>query len=264
MGFEILITNDDGYTSKGINTLAHLASRYGNVTVVAPVNGQSGMSVALTLDRPLRLHKAAQQEVENGHTINIYTLTGTPADCVKMAMNQFYTEKKPDLLISGINHGSNASVASVYSGTLGACIEGTIYGIPSIGLSIDNHNPDADFSIVETHLDSILKNYLHNPPKPGIYLNINFPAIAAAEAKGIRFASQGRGMWIKEFTERTDPHGRNYYWMTGEFMDGEHTPVADHTLLRQGYITIVPHKVDNTDYEQLSELSAKWKFDLDK
>ncbi|MEG0891746.1 MAG: 5'/3'-nucleotidase SurE [Bacteroidales bacterium] len=260
MGFEILITNDDGYTAKGVNVITKLLSQYGNVTVIAPKEGQSGMSTALSFDKPLRLYKISQSKGPTGNTINIYALNGTPADCVKMAMNKFFINKKPNLLVSGINHGSNASVGSVYSGTLGACIEGTIYGIPSIGLSLDAHISDADFTAVEQYLNIILKNYFRHPAKPGIYLNINFPSIPVREIKGIKIASQGKGMWINEFTERTDPRGENYYWMKGEFLDKETLATGDHILLKQGYITIVPHKVDNTDYTELANLSAAWQL----
>lgn len=260
MTLEILITNDDGYAAKGINTVAELLSEYGNVTVVAPKEGQSGMSAALTLSKPLRLYPRGEKNGRNGNTIRLFALDGTPADCVKMAMNQFYRHQKPHLLVSGINHGSNASVGSLYSGTLGGCIEGTLYGIPSIGLSLDSHLPNADFSVVEQHLNVILKNYLAHPPQPGTYLNINFPSLPGGEVKGIRLASQGKGMWIKEFNERTDPRGMTYYWMSGEFLDKETSSNGDHKLLEQGYITIVPHKIDTTDYTQMEALSTHWNF----
>lgn len=261
MGLEILITNDDGYTSKGINVLKNLLANYGNITVVAPSEGQSGMSSALTIGKPLRLCEISRKKTKNGNHIDTYALTGTPVDCVKMAMNRFYMHKKPDLLVSGINHGSNTSAGSVYSGTLGGCIEGTIYGVPSIGLSLDSHNPDADFSVVEKYFGTILQNYLEHPAAPGVYLNINFPAIPADAVKGIKFAAQGKGMWIKEFNQRKDPYGNDYYWMTGEFLDKEEdTGKGDHKLVEQGYITIVPHRVDTTDYAALEALSAAWKI----
>ena len=152
MGLEILVTNDDGFFSKGINTLAELLSSYGNITVIAPKEGQSGKSVALTLENTLRVHSISKKETDNGQ-IDIYSLNGTPADCVKMAMNKFFKNKRPDLLVSGINHGSNASAGAIYSGTLGACAEGTLYGIPSIGLSINSHNHDVDFSGVAFYLN---------------------------------------------------------------------------------------------------------------
>lgn len=260
MALEILLTNDDGYAAKGINTVAELLSEYGNVTIVAPKEGQSGMSTALTFSKPLRLHHLGEKSGKNGNSIRTFALDGTPADCIKMAMNKFYHTQKPDLLVSGINHGSNASVGSLYSGTLGGCIEGTLYGVPAIGLSLNSHLPNADFSPVKQHLKTILDNCLAHPAQPGTYLNINFPALPVHQIKGIRFAAQGKGMWIKEFNERTDPRGENYYWMTGEFLDKETSDCGDHKLLEQGYITIVPHKVDNTDYAQIATLANTWKL----
>ena len=215
MGLEILVTNDDGFYSKGINTLAELLSGYGNVTVIAPKEGQSGKSVALSLENTIRVYPIRKKATENGH-IDIYSLSGTPADCVKMAMNKFFKDKKPDILVSGINHGSNASAGSIYSGTLGACIEGTLYEIPSIGISLDSHNHDADFSGIEFYFKKILDNFLKNPVKKGTYLNINFPDLTPDKIKGIKFATQGKGIWVNEFEERKDPNGRDYFWMKGE------------------------------------------------
>lgn len=254
---EFLVTNDDSYLSKGIRTVAEVLSAYGNVTVVAPKEVQSGMSAALTLTRPLRLKKESSSKTEYNTNINVYSFTGTPADCVKIAINEFFLDKKPNLLVSGINHGSNASVASVYSGTLGAAAEGTIYGVPSVGLSIDTHNPDADFSGVVNCLPQILENVLTTPPAAGVYLNINFPS---GSIKGIKFAKQGNGMWIKEFDKRVDPHGNPYYWMTGHFLDTEDNPIGDHKLLADGYVTIVPHNVDSTNYNEMERLGNLWQL----
>lgn len=255
---EILVTNDDSYQSKGIKTVSDILSQYGNVTVVAPKEVQSGMSAALTLTKPLRLQRESVETTGNGSSIRVYSFTGTPADCVKIAMNEFFLERKPDLLVSGINHGSNASVASVYSGTLGATAEGAIYGVPSVGVSIDTHNPDADFSGVERYLPQIIDNFLSNPPAKGVYLNINFPKGGEQAIKGIKFAKQGDGMWIKEFDKRIDPHGREYYWMTGHFLDTESNPSGDHKVVEDGYISIVPHNVDTTNYSELERLKALW------
>ena len=258
---EILVTNDDGYGSKGLRIISDFLSGYGNVTVLAPKEAQSGMSAALTLNRPLRLHHISRQQHPGRFPIETYALTGTPADCVKMAMNKFYPDKKPDLLVSGINHGSNASIASIYSGTLGATAEGTIYGVPSIGISLDSHDPDADFSAIVAYMDTILKNYFENPPAPEVFLNINFPDLPADRIRGIRFAAQGKGMWVKEFALYTDPHGQDYYWMTGEFLDKETAPTGDHKLLEQGYITIVPHTIDTTEYRELEKLRTTWNLE---
>ena len=261
MPLEILVTNDDGYFARGINFLAKLLSHYGNVTVVAPKETQSGMSTALSLGKVLRFETLSVQEQNNGNTISVHTLTGSPADCVKMAMNKFYLEKKPDFVFSGINHGSNASVASVYSGTLGAAAEGTIYGIPSIGISVDSHKQDIDFEEFEEFLQTIVENIIEFPPAPGRYLNINMPYLPKEQINGIRFASQGEGMWIKEFEQRRDPYGKDYYWMTGQFLNlEEERNRGDHNLLADGYITIVPHMVNNTDYNEVERLGQIWKI----
>lgn len=258
---KILVTNDDGYRAKGINVIKNLLSAYGDVTVIAPYEPQSGKSASLTLDRPLRLEHLEKSEGVNGNIIDTYTLTGTPADCVKMAMNTFFSlDNKPDILVSGINHGSNASVASLYSGTLGAAAEATVYGIPAMGLSIDTHNPDADFAPVEHYLETIMSKFLEYPPRSGVYLNINFPCIPVAEIKGIRFAKQGSGIWINEYEKRTDPHGKPYYWMCGEFMDTESSETGDHHVVENKYISVVPQMIDTTDYNEMKRMSHDWNL----
>ena len=249
---EILVTNDDSINSKGIKELALIMREYGNVTVVAPSHTQSGKSVGLTMDAPLRLKNILK---ESG--LSAYKLNGTPADCIKMAINQFYSERLPDLIVSGINHGSNASIACVYSGTLGAAIEGTIYGIPSIGFSLNNHSREADFSASVHYVRIILDKYFSNPGllKPGTYFNVNIPSLPLEQIKGIRFARQGAGRWIKEFIHHVDPQGREYSWMSGEFENLEEmTSDADHILNHLGYVSIVPHKIDSTDYSEFSRL----------
>ncbi len=258
---KILVTNDDGYRAKGINVLKDLISAYGDVTVIAPYEPQSGKSSSLTLDRPLRLEYMERKAGLNGNSIDTYTLTGTPADCIKMAMNTVFSrDNKPDILVSGINHGSNASIASLYSGTLGAAAEATVYGVPSIGLSINTHNPNADFSPVEYYLETIISKFIQYPPCEGVYLNVNFPNMPAEEIKGIHFASQGKGMWINEYERRIDPHGKPYYWMAGEFLDTETSRYGDHHVVQNGYISIVPHKVDTTDYNEMERMSRDWNL----
>lgn len=261
---DILVTNDDGYTSRGIELVAGILSHYGNVTVVAPQCPQSGKSAALTLDDPLRCRMISSVNSTYNTTIATYALTGTPADCIKWAANFIYTNKKPDLIVSGINHGANTSAASVYSGTLGAAAEGCLYGVPSIGISIDTHNPQLDFSALEKYLPPLIEKFMQSPPPEGIYLNINFPNLPAEKIAGLRMASQGKGRWVKEFNKRTDPKGRDYYWMTGNFEDLEDTTTGDHKLVAEGYVTIVPHKVDTTAYEMLGKLGGIWGIDSEK
>lgn len=249
---EIFVTNDDSINSKGIKELISIMQEYGNVTVIAPDAPQSGKSVALSMDVPLRL-----REVHKEQGLSVYKLNGTPTDCTKMAINRFFQGNLPDLMVSGINHGSNASIACVYSGTLGATIEGTIYGIPSIGFSLNDHSPEADFSSSRHFIKIILDRYFEHPYmiKEGVYFNVNIPALPIEKIKGIKFARQGAGKWIKEFTHNLDPHGREYSWMTGEFENLEEmTSEADHIFNHHGYVTIVPHKVDSTDYQELKRL----------
>lgn len=253
---KILITNDDGVKSVGIRILTEIMKPYGQITVVAPFEPQSGMSAALTIGKPLRLTK-----IKSENNLNIYACTGTPADCVKMAMNKIFFNKAPDILVSGINHGSNASIASLYSGTLGATAEGTVYGIPSIGFSVTSHDPNANFDAAIHFGEKIVDNFLKNPPKPNIYLNVNFPAVAKEQIKGVKFSKQGSGKWIKEFEERIDPYGSSYYWMTGEFLNVEpQDKLADHNLVADNYISIVPHKVDTTDYQEIKRLEELWEL----
>ena len=253
----ILLTNDDGIGAKGLLALTEMVRPFGKITVVAPKEPQSGMSCAISIVSPLRLHALG-----SAAGITRYVCTGTPVDCVKIAMSQLFIAQKPDLLVSGINHGSNASAAVFYSGTLGAAVEGLLYGIPSIGFSLATpHNPDADFSGSIHFGRQILTQYLMHPPVPDVYLNVNFPDIPMEEIKGIRFARQGKGSWINEFEKRIDPHGAPYYWLTGSFRNDEpHAADSDHNLLHQGYVTIVPHQLDTTHLDEVGRLSNHWNF----
>ena len=262
---EILLINDDSINAVGLMHLAGLFRRYGDVTVVAPKEPQSAKSASLTMDRPLHLKHLHNIEAEEDlGMVRVYTLDGTPCDCAKMGINMFIEEgRMPDLLISGINHGSNASAAAIYSGTLGATKEGALYGIPSLGFSIDTHEEFPDFSIIDYYLDEIMERFFECPPKTGVYLNINFPDISPEQVRGITLARQGRGRWHKEFVREIDPRGREIYWMVGEFLNlaGGADITDDHMLIRDGYITIVPHTVDTTDYAELERLSQRWDFD---
>ncbi|MBR5055859.1 MAG: 5'/3'-nucleotidase SurE [Bacteroidales bacterium] len=262
---EILITNDDGIEARGLHFLAGIMRHYGNVTIVAPKEPQSAKSAALTLHTPIYLEKVGGEE-----GFRIFTLTGTTADCVKMGMRLFLEEgRTPDLLMSGINHGTNASVATVYSGTLGATAEGSIYDVPSIGFSIDTHDPDPDFSIVAQYGPKILDEALENGLPSGTYLNVNFPNIPPAEVKGIRVTRMGRGRWVREYDPETDEQGRECYVMRGVFENLESSAVVpafgegitgDHVAIKAGYIAITPVRLDNTDYIAADEISNSWKL----
>ena len=262
---EILVVNDDGFRAKGLQVLTQMLREFGNVTVVAPYEAQSGKSASLTLDRPLVIDKIVNEPAtEELGSLRIYTLTGTPVDCAKMGINGFKLEgHMPDLLVSGINHGSNASAASLYSGTLGATAEGTVYGVPSIGLSINTHADDADFTAVLYYSRRFVRRVLEDGLRRGIYLNINFPDIPLDQIRGIRAARQGMGKWINEFEHRVTPRGQHYFWMVGEFEDEERVgdPDADHHVVDAGFISVVPHRIDNTDYEEMERLRDLWNFD---
>ena len=263
---EILVTNDDGFRAKGINVLTDLLREYGNVTVVAPYEPQSGKSVSLTLDKPLMIEEVKKEKATGKlGSLRMYSLTGTPADCTKLGMNLFIKEgRMPDLLVSGINHGSNASAASIYSGTLGAATEGTVYGVPSVGLSINTHDPDPDFEGTLFYSRWILDHVLQDGMRQGVYLNVNFPAIPKDQIRGIRMARQGAGRWIREFDHRITQRGKHYFWMVGEFEDQEPVgdPDADHHVVDSGFVSIVPHRVDTTDYEELERLRDNWRLDV--
>lgn len=262
---EILVVNDDGIRAKGIKVLTHMLREFGNVTVVAPHEAQSGKSASLTLDRPLMIEKIEQKPAEKGlGSLRVYSLNGTPVDCAKMGINGFKTEgRMPDLLVSGINHGSNASSASLYSGTLGATTEGTLYGIPSIGLSINTHDEDADFTAVLYYSRRFVRRVLEDGLRRGIYLNINFPNLPLEQIRGIRAARQGMGKWVNEFDHRVTLRGQHYFWMVGDFEDEERVgdTDADHHILDAGYISVVPHRIDTTDYEEVERLRDLWNFD---
>ena len=262
---EILVTNDDGFQSKGIRELMQMLREFGNVTVVAPTTAQSGKSASITLDMPLMIEKLrTEPATEELGSLRIYTLTGTPVDCAKMGINGFIKEgRMPDILVSGINHGSNASAASIYSGTLGATIEGTLYDVPSVGLSICTHDENPDFSAVLHFSRLIIRRVLEDGLRRTIYLNVNFPAIPLEQIRGIRMARQGQGRWIKEFDHRITRRGKHYFWMVGEFEDQEAVgaPDADHHLVDAGYISIVPHSIDTTAYDEVERLRDLWNLD---
>ena len=267
----ILITNDDGYQAKGIKILADIMSRFGEVTVIAPKKHQSGMSMAVSLGFKQIAHKDLG---EGWHYVD-----ATPASCVKFGLNTMFLDNFPDVVVSGINHGSNAATASCYSGTLGAAMEGALNGIPAIGVSLDTLHPDADFSGVEKFFGDIFTKLMKEwPAKYGVYYNVNFPDIPADEIKGVRVGVQGMGRWIREFKEWDLQHyakygitpellgqssnpvleeGEDLYMMVGDFLDDPRNPEnADHRLVSEGYISVVAHNLDCTDYQETERLES--------
>jgi len=252
----ILVTNDDGFRSAGIEALVEMVKPFGNVVVVAPEEGHSGMSHAITIKTPLRLKKHKRTD-----DVDFYSVNGTPVDCVKLAMNQLFTSKLPDLVVSGINHGSNSSISIIYSGTMAAAIEGCLYGVPSIGFSILDYDETPDFTATIEYGRLIVRNVLENGLTPGSCLNVNVPVLPLKSVKGIKVTRQNKGTWREEFEKRTDPRGVDYYWLTGYFLNEEPNATdTDEYWLNEGYITVVPVHVDLTDYKELDRIKS-WRFD---
>lgn len=246
----ILVTNDDGIFAPGIKALAKIASKFGDIVVVAPDKPQSGMGHAITINSTIRIQKT------NFHNAKIeYSCTGTPVDCVKMAMNSIL-KKRPDLVISGINHGSNSSINVIYSGTMSAAIEGALEGTPSIGFSLCDYSIEADFTQAEKFIEKIIEQTLKNKMPKGVCLNVNIPKLTADVIKGIKVVRQAKANWVERFDERKDPYGREYYWLTGEFVNFEPEALdTDEWALSNGYISVVPTQADLTAHNALKEFN---------
>jgi 5'-nucleotidase len=251
----IFITNDDGWNAGGITALIEALRPLARILVVAPEHPQSGMSHAITMGQPLFLRK---KRCEEG--LDIYACSGTPVDCVKLAFDSVMQEM-PVLALSGINHGSNSAVSVIYSGTMGAAVECSFYNIPAIGLSLLDHSPDADFTgAVRYSLRIIEKVLAAGKIDVPMCLNVNIPALPPEEIRGIRMCRQNKGYWREEFERREDPRGREYYWLTGEFLNQEeHATDTDEYALKNGYVSIVPIQIDLTDYRWLDALD-RWKW----
>jgi 5'-nucleotidase len=242
----ILVTNDDGYSSKGITELIAMAQRIGDVVVVAPDAAQSGKSHAITFSNYIRV-----KTITDEPNLKVYSVTGTPVDCVKMAINRLL-DRQPDLLLSGINHGTNSTVCAFYSGTLGAATEGAMNGIPSVGVSLCSFDLDSDFSVVVKHTEPILKRLLATNTDKNLCLNINFPYIPETDFLGMKICRQADGLWKEDFIEYQDPSGRPFYWLSGEFINNEPDSAdTDEWALAHGYASIVPINLDSTDYARL-------------
>ena len=249
----ILVTNDDGYRARGLRTLTDIAAEFGDVVAIAAPDSQSGMSHAITIKYPLRL-----RHVEDSEGMRRYVVNGTPVDGVKLAMCSIL-ERRPDLVLSGINHGSNASSSVVYSGTMAAAMEGAVNHIPSIGFSLLDYRHDADFRASVPYVRKIIGDVLRDGMPDGVCLNVNIPAVGAEELEGVRICRQASGYWQEEFDVRKDPSGREYFWLTGYFFNREEEAEdTDEWALRHNYVSVVPVKVDLTDYKTLS-LLKKWE-----
>ncbi|MBL7841284.1 MAG: 5'/3'-nucleotidase SurE [Cyclobacteriaceae bacterium] len=252
----ILVSNDDGITSKGIRTLVNVMKRLGDVLVVAPDSPQSGMGHAITVGETLRLTESFIFE-----GVKAYECSGTPADCVKMARHFVLRDKvQPDVVVSGVNHGSNTSISVLYSGTMSAAIEGAIEGTPAIGFSLCDFSHDADFSHTEEYIYKITKQVLDKGLQKGVALNVNFPPKRAEAVKGIRICRQANAKWVEEFLERIDPNGRKYYWMTGNFVNFDKGEDNDEWAIANNYVSVVPCQFDLTAYSALPTLNEDWEI----
>ncbi len=251
----ILVVNDDGITAPGIKALIEVAQEIGDVTVVAPDSPQSGMGHAITIGKPLRLDKVSLYE-----GVEMYKCSGTPVDCVKLAVNKIFKGQKPDLCISGINHGLNNSINVIYSGTMSAAVEGAIESIPSIGFSLDDFTWEANFEPCKKYIKDICLQTLENGLQQGVLLNVNFPN-SAEPIKGIKICRQANAKWAEEFDERKDPHNRNYYWLTGVFQNNDKGEDSDVWALKNNYVSVVPVQFDMTAHHAISTLNG-WNFNV--
>lgn len=249
----ILITNDDGVTAPGISNLVEAVKDLGKIVVVAPDKPQSGMGHAITIGQPLRL-----QRVHNFGDIEAYSCTGTPVDCVKLAVDKVL-HRKPDLCLSGINHGANHSINVIYSGTMSAAVEAAIESIPSAGFSLLDHNIEADFEGARLFARQVVEKMLSTKLDKHTVLNVNIPALPANLLKGIKICRQAYAKYVEDFIARQDPHGRHYYWLTGEFVNFDKGKDTDVWALANGYVSVVPVQFDLTHYEQKKKLEKSWK-----
>lgn len=247
----ILVTNDDGVFAPGIKFLTSVAKKYGKVIVVAPDKPQSGMGHAITINSTIRIQKTNYHEVDLEYACN-----GTPVDCVKMAVNNILKDR-PSLVLSGINHGSNSSINVIYSGTMSAAVEGALEGSPSIGFSLCDYSIEADFTQAKEFIEKIIESALINKMQKGVCLNVNIPKLKKEDIKGIKVARQAKANWVERFDERKDPYGREYYWLTGEFVNFEpEAKDTDEWALANGYVSVVPIQADMTAYQSLEQLKS--------
>jgi len=246
----ILVSNDDGITAPGIAALVESMKSLGQVIVVAPDSPQSGMGHAITMNRPLRLEKV---HVFDG--IEAYQCSGTPADCVKIAVDKVM-HRTPDLLVSGINHGSNSSINVIYSGTMSAAMEGAIEGIKAIGFSLNDYRFEADFTASAHFATRVAAMVLEKGLPSGTLLNVNIPQLPIDTIKGLKICRQAKAKWVEEFDERTDPHNRKYYWLTGKFINNDHGEDTDEWALANGFVSIVPTQYDLTAHHAMATLNT--------
>jgi len=251
----ILVTNDDGISAPGLRMLISIAKEFGEVVVVAPDSPQSGKGHAITVNNTLYLNKV---DIDPEVSLE-YSCSGTPVDCVKMAVHEILN-KKPDLCVSGINHGSNSSINVIYSGTMSAALEAGIEGIPAVGFSLSDFDWNADFEPTKKYVRKIIRNVLENGLPKDVVLNVNFPKIKEEEIKGLKICRQAKAMWIERFDKRTSPHNRDYYWLTGEFVNYDKGEDTDEWALSNGYVSVVPVQFDLTAHHAIQTLNTTWNI----
>lgn len=247
----ILVTNDDGVLAPGIRALIEVMAEIGQVVVVAPDKPQSAMGHAITINNTLYLNKISADHA----TVLEYSCSGTPVDCVKLAVNEIL-HQKPDLCVSGINHGSNSSINVIYSGTMSAAVEAGIEGIPAIGFSLSDYDWNADFETIKSFVKKIALETLEKGLPEGVVLNVNLPKLKENEIKGIKICRQAKAMWMEKFDKRKTPQGKDYYWLTGEFVNQDKGEDTDEWALENGYISIVPVHFDLTAHHSIQQLNT--------
>ncbi len=250
----ILVTNDDSIVAPGIRALIDVMKTIGEVVVVAPNKPQSAMGHAITINDTLHLDKVSLDKDLDLE----YSCSGTPVDCVKMAVHEIL-KRKPDLCVSGINHGSNSSINVIYSGTMSAAMEAGIEGIPAIGFSLLDYKWDANFEPAKPFIKKITEKVLSDGLPKDVILNVNIPNLEAEQIKGIKIARQAKAQWIEEFDKRTNPMGKDYYWLSGEFVNQDEGEDTDEWALANGYISVVPVQFDLTAHTAISTLK-KWNL----
>jgi 5'-nucleotidase len=254
----ILVTNDDGITAPGIRALIAVMSEIGEVIVVAPDKPQSAMGHAITMNNMLYLNRVSAENA----VITEYNCSGTPVDCVKMAISEIM-HRKPDLCVSGINHGSNSSINVIYSGTMSAAVEAGIEEIPAIGFSLLDHDWNADFEQIKSFVKRIATETLERGLPQGTILNVNFPKLKEKQIKGIKICRQAKANWVEKFDKRQTPQGKDYYWLTGEFVNQDKGEDTDEWALEHGYISVVPVHFDMTAHQAVQELNT-WNLNEKK
>lgn len=253
----ILITNDDDITSKGIRSLVEAVKDLGKVVVVAPNKPQSGTGHAITIGFPLRMNK---MDIFKDLDVEAWQTSGTPVDCVKLAVDKIL-HRKPDICLSGINHGANHSINVIYSGTMSAAMEAAIEGIPSIGFSLLDYHYDADFTAAKGVVRKMVTEMLQQKKlEKHFLLNVNIPAIPAEKIKGIKICKQAYAKYEEDFSERLDPHGKKYYWLTGEFKNFDKGKDTDVWALEHGFVSAVPVQFDLTNYALKTQLEKSKLF----